>query len=326
MGIRKFNNRIKKFKENELFQDEMLKHTETYLEYIQGITHGFSYAPFVAVEKKLDFSTYVPEGFGTGDCIVIGGSTLYVIDFKYGKGVPVSAEENPQMKLALGAYLEYGFLHNIEHVQMVVVQPRLFSDASEYKIPLQELLDWGEEIKPIARKAFEGEGEFVPGEHCKFCKAKVTCRARADQFTALDDFKQMKPPLISDEEVGAILEKGEHIASWIKALKDHVLKESLKGKEITGWKVVAGRGSRSYVDLDKAFQHLTISGIDEAVLYDRVPLTVAKLEKELGAKEYRSLLEEPGHVQKSPGKPTLAPTSDKREAVTNDVDAKDDFQ
>jgi len=326
MGTRKFNIRIKKFKENELYQDEMLKHTETYLEYIQGITHGFKTLPFVAIEKRLDFSAYVPEGFGTGDCLIISGSTLYVIDFKYGKGVAVSAEGNPQMKLyALGAYLEYGFLYDIQEVKMVIVQPRLFGGPSEAKMLLADLLAWGEEIKPIALKAFNGEGEYVPGDHCKFCRAKAQCRARAEEFSALADFTD-KPPLITNEEVGAFLEKGQGIAAWIKALQDYALLESLKGNEVNGWKAVEGRGSRNYVDQDKAFEHLKINGIDEAIMYDRVPLTVPKIEKELGKKEYVSLLEEPGHVQKSTGKPTLAPSTDKRPAVTNSPEATVDFK
>lgn len=332
MTQRTFNTRLNKLKKAEhegelLFQDEMLKHTESYLEYIQSITHQFDHVPFVAAEKKLDYSTYAPDGFGTGDCLVIGGRTLYVIDFKYGKGVAVSAEGNPQMRLyALGAYLEYGFLYDIQDVVMVIVQPRLFNDPSEAKMTLTDLLAWGEEIKPIALKAFNGEGEYVPGDHCKFCKAKAQCRARAEEFSALADFTDKKPPLITNEEVGAFLEKGQGIAAWIKALQDYALTESLKGNEVNGWKAVEGRGSRNYVDQDKAFEHLKANGIAEAIMYDRVPLTVPKLEKELGKKEYVSLLEEPGHVQKSTGKPTLVQSTDKRPAVTNSPDATVDFK
>ena len=321
-----FTRRLNKLKKNEYYQSEMLKHTETYLDYLKDLTMGFAVQPYVAVEKKLNLSAYVPESFGTADCVIVGGDTLYVNDFKYGKGVPVSAEDNPQMKLyALGAYLEYGFLYSFEKVHLSIVQPRLDS-ISEFEMPLADLLNWGEEVKAIAQKAFKGEGEFVPGDHCKFCKAKAQCRARADQFTALDDFKQMKPPLLSDEEVGQALEKGQQIESWIKALKGYALTESLKGKEIPGWKAVEGRGSRNYVDVDKAFEHLKENEVAEQILYERIPLTVPKLEKELGKKQYRELLEDPGHVQKSPGKPTLAPANDKREAVTNGVDAAEDFK
>ncbi|KGX84459.1 DUF2800 domain-containing protein [Pontibacillus litoralis] len=320
-----FTRRLNKMKKNELFQQEMLKHTESYLDYLKELTLGMEVSPYVAVEKKVDFSTYVPEGFGTADCIIIGGNTLYVNDFKYGKGVPVSAEDNPQMKLyALGAYAAYSFLYPISKVHLSIVQPRL-DNVSEYELPLEDLLKWGEEIKPVAQKAFKGDGEYVPGEHCKFCKAKATCRARMEQYSTLDDFKQMKPPLISNEEVGQALEKAKHLESWVRALKEYALKESLKGNEIAGWKAVEGRGSRNYVDQDKAFQHLKAHGIKEALLYERVPLTVPKLEKELGKKEYRELLEEPGLVQKSPGKPTLAPATDKRQAITNEVSATEDF-
>ncbi|RDW17019.1 DUF2800 domain-containing protein [Oceanobacillus arenosus] len=323
---RTFNTRLNKLKKKELFQEEMLKHTETYLDYLKEITLGMKTTPYVAVEKRVDFTAYVPEGFGTADCIIIGGDTLYVNDLKYGKGVAVSAEDNPQMKLyALGAYLEYGFLYSFKKVHLSIVQPRLDS-ISEFEISLDDLLAWGESVKPLAEQAFKGEGEFVPGEHCKFCKAKATCRARADQYTALDDFKQMKPPLISNDEVGAILEKGLAIESWVKALKDYALTESLKGNDIAGWKAVEGRGSRNYTDIDKAFEHLKANNIDEAVLYERVPLTVPKLEKELGKAEYRTLLEEPGLVVKTTGKPTLAKASDKRKAVTNEVSAEDDFK
>lgn len=319
MSQKTFNTRLNKMKKHELFQDEMLKHTDTYLEYIQGITLGMAAQPYVAVEKKIDYAAYAPEGFGTVDCLIIGGETLYVNDFKYGKGVPVSAEDNPQMKLyALGAYLEYGFLYPIKKVHLSIVQPRLDS-ISEFEITIEDLSAWGEEIKPIAQKAFNGEGDYVPGDHCKFCRAKAQCRARAEQYSALEDFKMMKPPLISAEEVGQILEKAEHLEAWVKALKEYALAQVLSGKDIPGWKAVEGRGSRSYVDLDTAFAYLKENGIDDAMLYERVPLTVAKIEKVLKKEQFRSLLEEPGYVVKSAGKPTLAPFNDKRRSVTPDA-------
>jgi hypothetical protein len=320
-------NKLKKttYNDQELYQKEMLKHTDTYLDYIKKITMGFDSNPYVAIEKRINYSAYAPEGFGTVDCLIIGGDKLYVTDFKYGKGLPVSAEDNEQMKLyALGAVTEYNFLYPIKEVHLAIIQPRLDS-ISEFSISVEELLAWGEEIKPIAQKAFKGEGEFVPGEHCKFCKVKATCRARADEFNALEDFGLMKPPLLSNEEVGKALEKAQHLESWVKALKDFALTESLKGNEVAGWKAVEGRGSRSFVNQDVAFEHLKENDIDEALLFERVPLTVPKIEKQLGKKEFRSLLEEPGHVKKSTGKPTLAPVSDKRKAVTNVPDASDDF-
>lgn len=326
MGQRTFNTRLNKMKKHPLFQEEMLKHTDTYLDYLKSITLSLSSVPYVAVEKRINYSAYAPEGFGTCDCIIIGGETMYVTDFKYGKGVPVSAEDNPQMKLyALGAYLAYSILYPIKQVHLAIIQPRLNS-ISEHTLPLDELLAWGEEIKPIAQKAFNGEGEFVPGEHCKFCRAKAKCRARAEEFSALVDFTSLKPPVLTDEEVGQMLEKGQHVESWIKALKEYALAECLKGNEIPGWKAVEGRGTRDYVDQDKAFAHLKENGIDEALLYERVPLTVPKIEKVLKKHEFTSLLVEPGLVKKSAGKPTLVPITDKREAITLQPNAAEDFQ
>jgi hypothetical protein len=201
MRARSFNARIKKFKEMPLFQEEMLKHTDTYLDYIAGVLHGFSSPPYVAAEKKIDYSSYAPEGFGTCDCIIIGGNILQIIDFKFGKGVPVSAKNNPQMKLyALGAYTEYSFLYPIDTVKMTIVQPRIHTSISEASLSIEELLKWGESIKPVAKLAFNGEGEYVPGEHCRFCRAKALCRARADHYLSLEVFNKMKPALALSED------------------------------------------------------------------------------------------------------------------------------
>lgn len=326
IGPRKFNNQIKKFKENPLWDDEILKHTDVYLEYVQSIAHQYNSSPYVAVEKKILYDMYVPEGFGTGDCILIGGNTLHVIDFKYGKGVPVSAEDNSQMKLyALGAYAEYSFLYNIETIKIAIVQPRLNS-ISEYELSAADLLEWGESIKPIAEKAFKGEGEFISGEHCRFCRAKSLCRARSEFNTSLEEFNQMKPPLISNEEVGQILERAQNLAKWVKDLEDYALSTCLQGEIIPGWKAVEGRGSRQYTDIDVAFEDLKSKGIDEALLYERKPLTVPALEKVLGKKQYRELLEDNGHVKSEPGKPTLARESDKRESITNKVTPEEAFK
>lgn len=316
MGPRAFNNRLKKLQGDPLYQDEMLKHTDTYLDYVSGVVHSFDSPPYIAVEKKLDYSGYAPEGFGTGDCIIIGGNMLRIIDLKYGKGVPVSAEQNPQMMLyALGALSEYSILYAVEKVTMAIIQPRLDS-ISEFEISASELLSWGESIKPVAQKAYKGEGEFVPGEHCRFCRAKSLCRARTEFNTSLESYNQMKPPLISNEEVGQILAKAQDLAKWVKDLEEYALAECLKGGEISGWKAVEGRGSRQYVSQDEAFKHLVAKGIEEVMLYERKPLTVPALEKVLGKKQYKELLLEAGHVKSEPGKPTLAPESDKREAIT----------
>lgn len=322
MGMRTFNSRLKKLQEKPLYDPEMLTCTDVYLDYVSKIAHSFTTSPYIAVEKRIDYGTYVPEGFGTGDCILIGGNTIYVIDYKHGKGVPVSAEENPQMMLyALGAYTEYSFLYLIEKVVMVIIQPRL-DNISEYEMPIDFLLRWGENIKPLAEMAFKGEGELISGDHCGFCKAKATCRARADVHTALEDFKQMKPPLISNEEVGEILLRAQNLAKWVKDLEDYALAELIKGNDIAGWKAVEGRSNRVITDVDKAFEVLKTNGTDEAMLYERKPLGITALEALIGKKVFGELLT--SYIDKPPGKPTLAVITDKREAIKR-TDAAEDF-
>lgn len=323
MGPRTFNTALKKLQGKETYTPEMLTHTDTYIDYIKGISHSFASPPYMAAEKRLDYSAYAPEGFGTGDCILIGGNTLYVIDFKYGKGVPVSAEDNPQMKLyALGACIAYSFLYAIDTVKLVIVQPRL-EDISESEMPIAELLNWGESIKPIAQIAYEGKGEFAPGEYCRFCRAKALCRARAEFNTSLEDYNMMKPPLITNEEVGQILTKAQQLAKWVEDLEAYALSAILQGDNIQGWKAVQGRSNRTFTDTDKAFEVIKAHGTDEAMLYERKPLTLTAIETLLGKKAFNELLTE--YVDKPPGKPTLAIETDKREPITRRT-AEDDFK
>jgi hypothetical protein len=324
MGLRAFNNRLKKLQENPLYQDEMMRHTDTYVDYISQIVHSYCTPPYVAIEKKLNYSSFAPEGFGTGDTILISGNTLYVIDLKYGKGVPVSAFENPQMMLyALGAFCEYSFLYPIDTVKMAVVQPRLLDSPSVYELTAEKLLAWGESIKPIAQQAFMGEGVFASGEHCRFCRAKAQCRARSEFNIALEEYKQMKPPLISNEEVGQILQKAEDLAAWAKHLKAYALSECIKGNEIPGWKAVEGKSNRQFSNLDEAFKVLIANGTEEAMLYVKEPLTLTAVEELLGKAKFKELLAT--YVNKPPGAPTLAPLSDKREPIKR-TSAAEDFK
>lgn len=314
MGARTFNSRLKKLQGNELWEDEMMGHTDTYLDYIASILHSFDSPPYVAAEKKIDYSAYAPEGFGTCDCIIIGNGSMNVIDFKYGKGVPVSAIENSQMMLyALGAYTEYSFLYGIETVKMTIVQPRLDS-ISEFEIPIDELLTWGEDIKPLAEMAFKGEGEYVAGDHCRFCRAyRKACRQNAESYLSLESFNNMLPPLLSIEEVGQILERAKGLAAWAKKLEEYALEESLKGSEVPGWKAVEGRSIRQFTDIDTAFEVLKANGFEETMLYERKPLTLAETEKLIGKSKFSELLG--SFINSPPGKPTLVPMSDKREAI-----------
>jgi hypothetical protein len=313
VGARSFNARIKKFKEHSLFQEEMLKHTDTYLDYIAGVLHGFSSPPYVAAEKRIDYSAYAPEGFGTGDCIIIGGNILHIIDFKYGKGVPVFAEDNPQMMLyALGAYTEYSFLYPIDTVKMTIVQPRLENTSEDIK-SIEELLTWGESIKPIALMAFNGEGEYSPGDHCRFCRAKALCRARADRYLSLEEFHKMKPPLISKEEIGEILRRAQELSAWVKSLEEFALSECLQGKDVPGWKLAPGRAVRQFTNQDEAFKVLMDNGFEETMLYERKPLTLTETEKLIGKAKFKELLG--AYIHTPPGKPTLALNENKREPL-----------
>lgn len=308
-----YTSRLKKLKNSPLWEDAIMGHTDTYIDYIKSIVHQFPSNPYVAIEKRLNFSAWVPEGFGTGDCIIIGNETLYVIDFKYGKGVPVSAERNEQLLLyALGAYTEYSFLYSIRNVVLVVVQPRLDS-ISEYGLTTKELLDWGENVKPVARKAFEGNGEFKAGDWCRFCRAKSQCRARATDLISLESYGFAKPPLLSNEEIGQILLKAKDLAKWAKDIEEWALGECLAGGEVPGWKVVAGRTSRGYTDMDAAFENLKTQGVREELLFERKPLTVPALEKVLGKELYENWSAD--FVKIEPGKPTLVQENDKREAL-----------
>jgi len=313
MSLRTFNNRLKKLQENPLYQPEMLKHTDAYLDYALSIAHSFPTRAYIAVEKQIDYAAYAPQGFGTADCIIIFGDTIHVIDFKYGKGVPVSAVNNPQMRLyALGALTAYSFLYPIATIKTAIVQPRL-DTISEETITAEDLIAWGEGIRPIAQIAFEGKGEFTSGDHCRFCRAKAQCRARAEFNLSLEEVHMMKPPLISNEEVGQILERAKNLAKWAADLEEYALAECLKGIEIPGWKAVEGRSTRQFTNQDAAFNILLSAGYEEAMLYERKPLTLAATEKLIGKPKFVELLKE--YVNTPPGKPALAPANDKREAI-----------
>lgn len=315
MSQRVFNTRLNKLKKHELFQEEMLSHTETYLDYVKEIALSYKGSPHIAIEAKLDYSHIAPEGFGTGDCIIIGGDTLHVIDFKYGKGVPVSADDNPQMKLyALGALQKYALLYKIQAVSLTIVQPRI-DNISTWKSSVNDLKEWGDSIRPIAQQAFANEGGYKAGDWCRFCRAKAQCRARSDKMTALEAFECKKPPLISNTEVGDILVKAQTLKAWVTDLEEYALSALLQGANIPGWKAVEGRSIRAFTDTDKAFEIVKQTGIDEALLYERKPITLTAVEKLLGKAKFSEILND--HVNKPPGKPALAQETDKRDPITN---------
>ena len=323
---RTYTSMLIKLKKDPLYTPEMDKTTNTYLDHIMEQVMAYDTVPTVAVEVKVDFADYAPEGFGTCDCCIIGGDLLSIVDYKHGRGVPVSAVGNPQMRLyALGALQRYApvFGDAIKRIRMIIDQPRLDSYTTD-EISVEELRAWGESIKPIAQKAFSGPGEFVPGDHCRFCRGKARCRARADANTALEDFKDCvpakmwagetkdHPPLLSDAEGGTMLERGKQLVQWYKDLEEYALAACLNGKTIPGWKAVEGRSTRAWTDQDAALDALMAGGVEEAIIYDRVPKTLAQLEKVIGKQRFGELVG--GMIIKSPGKPALAAESDKRPA------------
>lgn len=341
MTSRTYTTRLNKLKKEPLYNPEMDKTTDLYMEHLTEQAMLYDSAPTVAAEVKVDFNDCVPEGFGTCDNVMIGGDTLSITDYKHGKGVPVSAVDNPQMRLyALGALKRYApiFGDAIKKIRMSIDQPRLDSYTTDI-ITVEELKAWGESIKPIAQKAFSGLGEFVPGEHCRFCRGKAQCRARANVNTALEDFKGCVPassvpadslvpqefshigphgnevhPLLSDAEIGDLLIRGQQLVQWYKDLEEYALKTLLDGKPIDGWKLVAGRSNRTFTDQDAAIKAVIAAGYDEALVYDRKPKTLSELEKLMGKAEFAEKIG--SFVVKPLGKPTLALATDKRETYS----------
>lgn len=320
--------RIKKIADeldkNGVWKKEAMRYTDVYIDYINQIALSYSVAPYIVAEKKVDFSEYVPEGFGTADCLIFAGDILHVIDFKYGKGVAVDAEDNPQMKLyALGALHDYKLVFgSIKQVKLSIVQPRL-SNISEWETSADSLRQWGESIKPTAQKAFDGSNEFHAGEWCRFCLAKAECKARAEHYAKLAQLSKNDPRLITNDDLAGYLTSTQGMDKWLKEIKELALTKCLNGENVEGYKAVAGRSTRAFTNQDAAFSVLTNNGIDEALLYERKPLTLAQAEKVVGKTEFNKLLGD--YITKSAGKPALVPASDKREAVTNQQKASDVF-
>lgn len=318
---RSYNAQMKKFEKEEFYDKEMQVHTDTYLEYLKGIALQTATKPFVAIEQTVDYSKYVPEGFGTADFLMISGDTLHIIDFKYGKGKFVEVEDNPQMKLyALGALEQFKILYPITKIKMSIVQPRK-DNITEFEMPSGMLEMWGNTVvKAQAEKAFKGEGDFVPGEHCGFCRAKGLCRFRNDKnLKAYEEAKNTA--ILTNTELGLVLLKTEGLAEWVKDLENTALEQILEGHEVAGWKAVEGRSNRKITDVDKAFEILSANGIEEALLYERKPLTLTALEKVVGKKELTQAIGD--YIEKPKGAPTLAKISDKRSNYKESSAAED---
>jgi len=303
--------------------DEMDAHTDSYvgfvLETLADVKHHCT-DPIVMIEQRLDFSCYVPDGFGTGDCVIIADGILHIIDFKYGQGVLVDAEQNPQMMLyALGALAIYDALYDIDQVSMTIYQPRR-ENVSTWTVPVPELKDWAENtLRPRATLAFEGRGEYLPGRWCTFCRASVKCRARADAKLTLAKYEFALPPLLTDAEIEDILGKLDDLTKWANEILDYAQDAALNhGKQWQGFKLVEGRSNRKYTDEEAVIAAANAAGYND--IYRKTLLPITEMEKLMGRQRFADILG--ALVYKPPGKPALVPNNDKRPAITN---AKIDF-
>ena len=305
--------------------DEMDNYTDGYVEFVLEVIEQAKQIcsdPLILIEQRLDFSNYVPDGFGTGDCVIIADGTLHIIDFKYGQGVLVSAEDNPQMKLyALGALDLFDGIYDIEMVSMTIYQPRR-ENVSTSTVSKENLYQWAEEVlKPKAELAFNGDGNYCPGEWCQFCRAAVKCRARAEAKMKLATFEFALPPLLSDEEIAGILSSIGDLTSWANEIIAYATDAAVNhGKKWPGFKVVEGRSNRKYKDEEAVAEAAKNAGYRD--IYKQSLITITEMEKLMGKTKFNEVLG--GLVIKPPGKPTLVPVSDKRPEM-NTSSAKNDF-
>lgn len=311
--------------------EEMEEYTDAYRDFVLERFHlarGKDPGAMLLLEQRLDFSAYAPEGFGTGDCVILSAGEVEIIDLKYGRGVRVEAEGNPQMRLyALGALSAYDFLYDIAEVRMCIFQPRI-DHIDMTAISAAELRQWGERIQPQAAIAFAGTEEYQAGKHCDagFCKARPFCRAYAEQKAKAAKYEFRKPARLTAEEISEVLEQAEALAKWATLIKEYALDEALhNGRVFPGYKVVEGRSNRSFnADESLIAGQLIARGYQEDSFYPRKLISLGALEKYLGKSEFEKILGE--FVVKPAGKPTLVPETDKRPALNSTEAARADFE
>lgn len=321
--------KLKAIEKSEFYSQEMKDYVDKYVDYVMERFAEHRVATEdaeIQLESRLDFSDWVPEGFGTGDTVIVSDGYLEIIDLKYGKGVPVSAEGNPQMRLyALGAYKSQSFLYDISKIRATIFQPRLDNISIE-ELTKDELLAWAEnELVNKAKLAHMGEGEFVAGDHCRFCKAKYTCRARAEANLEMAKFDFKDAALLSNNEIGEILEKADELQKWAKDLQAYALEQAEKhGIKFPGWKLVEGRSNRKYLDENEVVSTLTSAGFEEDSIFKKTLLGITDMEKVVGKKKFNEILSD--LVIKPSGKPALVPESDKRPELNSADSAAEDFK
>lgn len=324
LSSRSFNSKLKKIQENKLYTADMPDYVDVYVDTcLERYSEARAKTPdaLFKIEQRLDFSKWVPEGFGTGDFVIIADGTMEVCDLKYGKGVPVSADNNKQMMLyALGAISEFSFLYDIEKVRMTIIQPRL-DNISTFEVTVEDILKWAEEfVKPKAELAIKGEGEFFAGDHCRFCRAKAVCRARAEKNLELTKYDFQEPPTMDNNDIAYVLSKVDELVNWASDVKEYALESALKGEEFDGFKIVEGRSNRKWSSEEDVAKTLIVEGFQESMIYTRKLDGISKIEAAIGKKEVKRLLSD--YIIKPVGKPTLVPITDKREPYNP---AKADF-
>ena len=304
------------------YDTEMEECAEAYCQFVMELVGQFraeSKDTMVSVEQRVDFSGFVPDGFGTADTLIISGKTVCIVDYKHGKGIEVSADCNPQMMCyALGCIQMFDGLYDIDNVRMVIFQPRL-ANISEFNISKADLLAWAlDTLVPAAKLAHAGEGEFCAGAHCQFCKIKATCRKRAEYNLELARYDFEMPPTLEDAEVEAVLAKADTLAAWVSDIKEYALQRAIQGKQWTDWKLVEGRSNRKYTDEAAVANIVKEAGYEP---YEQKLLGITAMTGLLGKSKFEELLG--SLIVKPQGRPTLAPMSDKRPAMNT---AAEDFK
>ncbi len=323
---RTFNKRLNEFKEfdSDFYNEEMDEAMDLYVETVIEHLNRYDNAD-IEFEQRVDFSRWVPDGFGTSDVVILTEDVIEIIDLKYGKGVPVYAHLNPQMMLyALGAYAKYDIVYEFKTIRMTIMQPRL-DNVSTFELSVEELLYWADNyVAPRAIQATEGIGDWdITADSMKFSpvRAQLVPRA-AKHFELIDRLDYKAPELLSDEEIGEVLEQADDIKKWLTDIEYYAMGAIQKGKTIPGYKLVEGRSNRKIVDEQQAAKVLEEKGYTD-IYKEPSLLAIGKLEKLIGKNNFSELLGD--LIQKPTGKPTLAPVSDKRPAIGSTESASDDF-
>ena len=302
---------------------EMLEAVQFYGDTVMQLLQEAGRDAELAVEQELQLGQWVPDGFGTSDAVILGDDLIHVIDFKYGKGIRVESEGNPQIRLyALGAWDKFSTLYDFKTVRMTIAQPRL-DHVSTAEMSVKDLRVWGSTVvETAAHQTLEEDAKLSCGDWCRFCPAKILCRARAEANLELARMDFKEPDLLTDDEIGTVLQTAEQLRSWVKDVEGYALDEAVKGKHFSGWKLVRGRSNRKYADTDKVAEKLKGEGFTDEQIYSAPELLgITAMEKLVGKTKLSKLLGE--LLVKPEGKPTLVPESDKRPEYSS---AKEDFK